>query len=146
MRGGEALDMMQALNTGHDGSFTTIHANTPRDVLSGMEAMISMAGLEIPDKAIRQQVASAGHIVIQLFRLSDGSRHLASLSEITGLEAETISMQEILRYTKLGVDDRGLVLERFGPTGIRPRCAECIKAHDMELENSTFNETPGGPL
>ncbi len=146
VRGGEALDMMQAMNTGHDGSLTTIHANTPRDALSRLETMISMAGLEIPDKAIRQQVASAVHVVIQLARLSDGSRRLVSLSEITGLEGETISMQEIFRYTQQGVDDRGRVLGRFGPTGIRPRCADRIKAHGMELESGMFNETPGGAL
>ncbi len=146
VRGGEALDMLQAMNTGHDGSLTTIHANTPRDALSRLETMISMAGLEIPDKAIRQQVASAVHVVIQLARLSDGSRRLVSLSEITGLEGETISMQEIFRYTQQGVDDRGRVLGRFGPTGIRPRCADRIKAHGMELESSMFNETPGGAL
>jgi pilus assembly protein CpaF len=144
VRGGEALDMMQAMNTGHDGSLTTIHANTPRDALSRLETMISMAGLEIPDKAIRQQVASAVHIVIQLARLSDGSRRLVSLSEITGLEGETISMQEIFRYTQTGVDDRGRVQGRFGPTGIRPRCAERIKAHGIELESAMFNEAGGG--
>ncbi|MFH1035583.1 MAG: CpaF family protein [Pseudomonadota bacterium] len=146
VRGGEALDMMQAMNTGHDGSLTTIHANTPRDALSRLETMISMAGLEIPDKAIRQQVASAVHIVIQLSRLSDGSRRLVSLSEITGLEGETISMQEIFRYSQTGVDERGRVLGRFGPTGIRPRCAERIKAHGIELENAMFNEAGGGSL
>jgi pilus assembly protein CpaF len=144
VRGGEALDMMQAMNTGHDGSLTTIHANTPRDALSRLETMISMAGLEIPDKAIRQQVASAVHIVIQLSRLSDGTRRLVSLSEITGLEGETISMQEIFRYTQTGVDDRGRVQGRFGPTGIRPRCAERIKAHGIELESAMFNEAGGG--
>ncbi len=146
VRGGEALDMMQAMNTGHDGSLTTVHANSPRDALSRLETMMSMAGLEIPDKAIRQQVASAVHVVIQLARLSDGSRRLVSLSEITGLEGETISMQEIFRYTQQGVDDRGRVLGRFGPTGIRPRCADRIKAHGMELESGMFNETPGGAL
>ncbi|MBI4797731.1 MAG: CpaF family protein [Desulfarculus sp.] len=146
VRGGEALDMMQAMNTGHDGSLTTVHANSPRDALSRLETMMSMAGLEIPDKAIRQQVASAVHIVIQLARLSDGSRRLISLSEITGLEGETVSMQEIFRYTQTGVDDRGRVQGRFGPTGIRPRCAERIKAHGIELDNAMFNESPGGGL
>ncbi|MBI5521304.1 MAG: CpaF family protein [Desulfarculus sp.] len=146
VRGGEALDMMQAMNTGHDGSLTTVHANSPRDALSRLETMMSMAGLEIPDKAIRQQVASAVHIVIQLARLSDGSRRLISLSEITGLEGETVSMQEIFRYTQTGVDDRGRVQGRFGPTGIRPRCAERIKAHGIELDSAMFSDGPGGAL
>ncbi len=146
VRGGEALDMMQAMNTGHDGSLTTVHANSPRDALSRLETMMSMAGLEIPDKAIRSQVAAAVHIVIQLARLSDGSRRLMSLSEITGLEGDTISMQEIFKYTQMGVDDRGRVVGRFGPTGIRPRCADRIKAHGMELEGSVFAESGGGGL
>jgi len=144
VRGGEALDMMQAMNTGHDGSLTTVHANSPRDALSRLETMMSMAGLEIPDKAIRQQVASAVNIVIQLARLSDGSRRLMSLSEITGTEGDTISMQEIFRYTQTGVDERGRVVGRFGPTGIRPRCAERIKSHGIELEAALFSDQAGG--
>ncbi|MFZ5585030.1 MAG: CpaF family protein [Thermodesulfobacteriota bacterium] len=144
VRGGEALDMMQAMNTGHDGSLTTVHANSPRDALSRLETMMSMAGLEIPDKAIRQQVASAVNIVIQLARLSDGSRRLMSLSEITGTEGDTISMQEIFRYTQTGVDERGRVVGRFGPTGIRPRCAERIRSHGIELEASLFSDQAGG--
>ena len=146
VRGGEALDMMQAMNTGHDGSLTTVHANSPRDALSRLETMMSMAGLEIPDKAIRQQVASAVHVIIQLARLSDGSRRLMSASEITGLEGDTVSMQEIFRYTQTGVDDRGRVVGRFGPTGIRPRAAERFKAHGIELESNLFGETAGGGL
>jgi pilus assembly protein CpaF len=146
VRGGEALDMMQAMNTGHDGSLTTVHANSPRDALSRIETMMSMAGLDIPDKAIRQQVASAVNIVVQLARLSDGSRRLVSLQEITGLETDTISMQEIFRFTQLGVDDRGRVMGRFGPTGIRPRCSDRIKANGIDLEGSIFSETAGQTL
>ncbi len=148
VRGGEALDMMQAMNTGHDGSLTTVHANSPRDALSRLETMMSMAGLEIPDKAIRQQVASAVHIVLQLARLSDGSRRLVSLQELTGMEGDTITMQEIFRFTQTGVDDRGRVQGHFGPTGIRPRCAERIKAHGMELDREMFSQGPtmGGRL
>jgi pilus assembly protein CpaF len=144
VRGGEALDMMQAMNTGHDGSLTTVHANSPRDALSRLETMMSMAGLEIPDKAIRQQVASAVDIVIQLARLSDGSRRLISLSELTGIEGDTVSMQEIFRYAQQGVDDRGRVIGRFGPTGIRPRCADRIRAHGMELDAEMFHDPGGG--
>ncbi len=146
VRGGEALDMMQAMNTGHDGSLTTVHANSPRDALSRLETMMSMAGLEIPDKAIRQQVASAVDIVIQLARLSDGSRRLISLSELTGIEGDTVSMQEIFRYAQQGVDDRGRVIGRFGPTGIRPRCAERIRAHGIELDAEMFHDPGGGAL
>ena len=138
VRGGEALDMMQAMNTGHDGSLTTVHANSPRDALSRLETMMSMAGLEIPDKAIRQQVASAVQIIIQLQRLSDGSRRLISLQEVTGMESDTVSMQEIFKFTQTGVDQRGKVLGEFGPTGIRPRCADRIKAHGIELSGSIF--------
>jgi pilus assembly protein CpaF len=139
VRGGEALDMMQAMNTGHDGSLTTIHANSPRDALSRLETMISMAGIELPDKAIRQQIASAIQVVIQLSRLSDGSRRLVSLQEITGMEGDTITMQEIFRYTQMGVDKRGKVIGSFGPTGIRPRCAERIQAHGIDLESDLFS-------
>ena len=146
VRGGEALDMMQAMNTGHDGSLTTVHANSPRDALSRLETMMSMAGLEIPDKAIRQQVASAVDIVIQLARLADGSRRLISLCELTGIEGDTVSMQEIFRYAQQGVDDRGRVIGRFGPTGIRPRCAERIRSHGIELDAAMFSDPGGGGL
>jgi pilus assembly protein CpaF len=146
VRGGEALDMMQAMNTGHDGSLTTVHANSPRDALSRIETMMSMAGLDIPDKAIRQQVASAVNVVVQLARLSDGSRRLVSLQEITGLETDTISMQEIFRFSQTGVDERGRVMGRFGPTGIRPRCSDRIKSHGIDLESSIFAESAGGQI
>ena len=141
VRGGEALDMMQAMNTGHDGSLTTIHANTPRDALARLETMISMAGLELPDKAIRQLVASAIQVIIQVSRLSDGSRRLVSLQEISGMESDTVTMQEIFKYTQTGVDERGTVLGHFGPTGIRPRCADRILAHGIELPASIFSES-----
>ncbi len=144
VRGGEALDMMQAMNTGHDGSLTTVHANSPRDALSRLETMMSMAGLDIPDKALRQQVASAVHIILQLARLSDGSRRLVSFQEITGMEGDTITMQEIFRFTQTGVDERGKVVGHFGPTGIRPRCAERIKSFGIELEGDLFSERLGG--
>ncbi len=139
VRGGEALDMMQAMNTGHDGSLTTIHANSPRDALLRLETMMSMSGLEIPDKALRRQVASAVDIVLQLSRLSDGSRRLVSFQEITGMEDEVITMQEIFRFTQTGVDEGGRIQGHFGPTGIRPRCAERIAAYGMELDGEMFN-------
>lgn len=143
VRGGEALDMMQAMNTGHDGSLTTIHANSPRDALSRLETMISMAGLEIPDKAIRQQVASAVQVIVQLARLSDGSRRLISLQEITGMESDIVTMQEIFKFTQTGVDDRGRVIGQFGPTGIRPRCGERIKAFGIDLKEDIFSAKSG---
>ena len=139
VRGGEALDMMQAMNTGHDGSLTTIHANSPRDALLRLETMMSMSGLEIPDKALRRQVASAVDIVLQLSRLSDGSRRLVSFQEITGMEDEVITMQEIFRFTQTGVDEGGRIQGHFGPTGIRPRCAERIAAYGIELDGEMFN-------
>jgi pilus assembly protein CpaF len=140
VRGGEALDMMQAMNTGHDGSLTTIHANSPRDALSRLETLMSMAGMDIPDKALKQQVASAVHIIIQLVRLSDGSRRLTSFQEVTGMEGDTITMQEIFKFTQTGIDERGKVLGHFGPTGIRPRCAERIKSFGIDLESGLFAE------
>ena len=143
VRGGEALDMMQAMNTGHDGSLTTVHANSPRDALSRLETLMSMAGMDIPDKALKQQVASAVHIIIQLVRLSDGSRRMVSFQEVTGMEGDTITMQEIFRFTQTGVDERGKVVGHFGPTGIRPRCAERIKSFGIELESGMFSDERG---
>jgi len=121
VRGGEAIDMLQAMNTGHDGSLTTIHANTPRDALARLETMIQMTGMRLSDRAMRQQIASALDLVVQVARLSDGSRRLTSISEITGMEGETITMQEIFMYERTGVDKEGKVIGRFKPTGIRPR-------------------------
>lgn len=143
VRGGEALDMMQAMNTGHDGSLTTVHANSPRDALSRLETLMSMAGMDIPDKALKQQVASAVHIIIQLVRLSDGSRRMVSLQEVTGMEGDTITMQEIFKFTQTGLDERGKVVGHFGPTGIRPRCAERIKSFGIELESGMFSDERG---
>jgi pilus assembly protein CpaF len=147
VRGGEALDMMQAMNTGHDGSLTTIHANSPRDAISRLETMISMAGLDIPDKAIRQQIASAIQIIIQVSRLADGSRRVTSVQEITGMEGDTLTMQEIFRFEQTGMDKRGRVLGVFGPTGIRPRWSERIASFGIDLGNDLFGgeERRGAP-
>ncbi|MBU4277433.1 MAG: CpaF family protein [Proteobacteria bacterium] len=138
VRGGEALDMMQAMNTGHDGSLTTVHANSARDAISRLETMISMAGLEIPDKAIRQQIASAIQIVIQVSRLADGSRRVTSVQELTGMEGDTLTMQEIFIFKQTGVDERGRVVGHFGPTGIRPRWSDRIAAYGIDLEAGLF--------
>ena len=140
VRGGEAIDMLQAMNTGHDGSLTTVHANTPRDALSRLETMIQMTGMRLSDRAMRQQVASALNLVVQVARLSDGSRRVTSISEITGMEGETITMQEIFQYERTGVDQQGQVIGRFRPTGIRPRFAERLKACGLQLPRVFFEE------
>ncbi len=140
VRGGEAIDMLQAMNTGHDGSLTTIHANTPRDALARLETMIQMTGMRLSDRAMRQQVASAINLVVQVARMSDGSRRVTSISEITGMEGETITMQEIFMYERTGVDKEGNVIGRFRPTGIRPRFAERLKACGMQLPRVFFEE------
>ncbi len=140
VRGGEAIDMLQAMNTGHDGSLTTIHANTPRDALARLETMIQMTGMRLSDRAMRQQVASALDLVLQVARLSDGSRRVTSISEITGMEGETITMQEIFQYERTGVDSQGQVIGRFRPTGIRPRFAEKLKSCGLQLPRVFFEE------
>ena len=133
VRGGEAIDMLQAMNTGHDGSLTTIHANTPRDALGRLETMIQMTGMRLSDRAMRQQVASAVNMVIQVARLTDGTRRITSISEITGMEGEMITMQEIFQFERTGVDAAGKVLGRFRTTGIRPRFAERLRQYGMNL-------------
>ena len=140
VRGGEAIDMLQAMNTGHDGSLTTIHANTPRDALSRLETMIQMTGMRLGERAMRQQVAAAIDIVLQVARLSDGSRRITSISEITGMEGETITMQEIFLFERTGIDREGTVVGRFRATGIRPRFAEKLKACGMQLPRVFFED------
>jgi pilus assembly protein CpaF len=139
VRGAEALDMLQAMNTGHDGSLTTVHANTPRDALSRIETMIAMAGLQLPQRAVRSQIAAAIQVVIQLTRQSDGTRKLASLQEITGMEGEVVSMQEIFTLERRGVDDEGNVLAEIVPTGIRPRFGDRLKMSGIKLPMSMFD-------
>ena len=140
VRGGEAIDMLQAMNTGHDGSLTTVHANTPRDSLSRLETMIQMTGMRLSERAMRQQIAAAINLVLQVARLSDGTRRVTSISEITGMEGETITMQEIFQFERTGVDREGVVVGRFRATGIRPRFAERLKAHGMQLPRVFFEE------
>jgi pilus assembly protein CpaF len=140
VRGGEAIDMLQAMNTGHDGSLTTVHANTPRDALVRLETMIQMTGMRLSDRAMRQQIASALDLVIQAARLSDGTRRVTSISEITGMEGETITMQEIFQFERKGVDKDGKVIGRFRPTGVRPRFAERLKQYGMTLPRVFFEE------
>jgi pilus assembly protein CpaF len=138
VRGEEALDMLQAMNTGHDGSLTTIHANSPRDALYRLDTMVAMANLNIPDRAIRQQVASAIELVVQIARLSDGTRKVTAISEITGMERDIITMQDIFVFEKIGVDEDGRVRGRFRATGIRPKCSERFAASGIQLPPQMF--------
>jgi pilus assembly protein CpaF len=138
VRGEEALDMLQAMNTGHDGSLTTVHANTPRDALSRIETMIAMGATHLPERAMRQQIASAIQLVVQQSRLSDGSRKVTSVSEITGMEGDVITMQEIFVFEKMGVTQDGKVIGRFRATGVRPKCCERLKASGIHLPADMF--------
>ncbi len=137
-RGGEAFDMLQAMNTGHDGSMTTVHANTPRDALARIEQMVGMSGIDIPARSARAQIASAINIVLQVGRLSDGRRKVISLSEVTGMEGETITMQEIFRYKMAGRDDGGNVIGHFEATGIRPKFASELASLGITLDPALF--------
>jgi pilus assembly protein CpaF len=139
-RGPEALDMMQAMNTGHDGSMTTTHANSAQDAFSRLETMVMMATQHIPDKVIRQMLASAIHIVIQTARLNDGTRKVVSISEVIGVDGDLVSMQDIFEFERLGVNRRGQVLGRFRATGVRPLCLERLKAYGIHLSQSIFHE------
>jgi pilus assembly protein CpaF len=141
VRGGEALDMLQAMNTGHDGSLTTIHANSPRDSLSRLETMVLMSGMELPERAIREQVASALDVVIQISRLSDGRRKIDHISEIVGMEGEVVTMQDIFVFERMGLGEDGTVLGRFKPTGIRPKFAERLYVAGVQLPAGIFDET-----
>jgi pilus assembly protein CpaF len=139
VRGEEALDMLQAMNTGHDGSLTTVHANSPRDALARLETMIAMADVNLPDKALRQQISAAIQIVVQQARMSDGTRKVTSVSEITGMEGEIITMQEIFRFDKLGIGQEGRVIGRFVATGVRPKVCERLRAAGLQLPADLFD-------
>jgi pilus assembly protein CpaF len=141
VRQGEALDMLQAMNTGHDGSLATIHANSPRDALTRLETMVSMAGLNIPDRAIRHQISSAIDVVIQLSRLSDGSRKMMGLHEIVGMEGEMITMQEIFAYKMMGLTDDRKVKGRFITSGIRPKFMSRLEEMGVNLPANLFRES-----
>jgi pilus assembly protein CpaF len=138
VRGEEALDMLQAMNTGHDGSLTTVHANSPRDALTRVETMISMGSVNLPERAMRHQIASAIQIVCQQSRMSDGTRKVTSISEITGMEGDVITMQEIFTFEKLGVTPEGKVIGRFRATGVRPKVCERLKASGIHLPPDMF--------
>jgi pilus assembly protein CpaF len=141
VRAAEALDMLQAMNTGHDGSLTTAHANSARDALYRLDTMVAMANLNIPEKAIRQQVASAVNIIVQVTRLSDGTRKISGITEITGMEGEVISMQDIFLFERSGLRQDGKVTGRFRATGIRPKCSEKIASAGIKLPADMFEHT-----
>jgi pilus assembly protein CpaF len=138
VRGDEALDMLQAMNTGHDGSLTTIHANSPRDALYRLDTMVAMANLNIPDRAVRQQIASAVNLLVQITRMSDGTRKISAITEITGMEQDVITMQDIFVFDRTGLNRDGMVTGRFRATGIRPKCTERLASMGIHLPIELF--------
>ncbi len=138
VRGEEALDMLQAMNTGHDGGLTTIHANSPRDALYRLDMMVAMASLNIPERAVRQQTASAINLVIQVTRLSDGTRKVTGVTEVTGMEGEMVSMQDIFLFERTGLRRDGKVCGHFRATGIRPKCSERLASLGIQLPVDMF--------
>jgi pilus assembly protein CpaF len=139
VRGPEAFDMMQAMNTGHEGSISTVHANTPRDALARIENMILMAGLDLPSRAIREQIGSAIHVIIQIARMSDGTRKVTHVSANTGMEGQVITMQDIFKFEQVGVDGEGRVRGHFRSTGIRPKFAERFESLGISLAPNIFS-------
>jgi pilus assembly protein CpaF len=146
VRGEEAIDMLQAMNTGHEGSMTTIHANSPRDALSRLETMISMANLNLPENASRHQIASAIHLIIQITRLPDGTRKVTSISEITGMEGNIVTTQELYVFDRQGYDERHRVRGRFRTTGIRPKFGEKLFAAGIQLPDEIFSSETFAPM
>lgn len=144
VRSGEALDMLQAMNTGHDGSLTTAHANSPRDVLSRLETMVLMAGMDLPLRAIRTQTASAIDIILQQSRLPDGSRKVTHITEVQGIEGDIITLQDIFRYVQDDIDQHGKVVGHFEPTGLQPKCSDKFFAHGLKLSPSLFSDERSG--
>jgi pilus assembly protein CpaF len=141
VRGGEALDMLQAMNTGHEGSLSTVHANTPRDALARLETMVMMSGMDLPSRAIREQVAAAIHLIVQISRLSDGSRKVASVSEIQGMEGNVIVMQDLFTYCQKGIGEGGKVLGAMQPTGMVPKFLDRFHAAGIHLPSEIFTRT-----
>lgn len=141
VRGEEAFDMLQAMNTGHEGSMTTIHANSCRDALARLESMVAMANLNVPERAVRQQIAAAIGIVVQIARLSDGTRRVINISEISGMEGDTITMQEIFTFLRKGIGPNGRVIGAFRPSGIRPKFLERLRVSGIVLSQELFDRT-----
>ena len=140
VRGGEVLDMLQAMNTGHDGSLSTVHANTPRDALTRLETMVLMAGISIPERALREWICSALDLIVQLSRMSDGTRRVIAVSEIVGMEGNVITMQDIFVFEREGINEQGVVLGRYKPTGIRPKFTERLEQAGIHLPVELFND------
>jgi len=138
VRGAESLDMLQAMNTGHDGSISTVHSNSARDSLSRLEMMLQMSGISIPTRAMRQQIASALDAIIHTARLTDGTRKVTSISEVAGMEGDTIMLQEIFSFQRDGVESDGTIVGRFVATGIRPRFAERMKSSSYDVDPNVF--------
>jgi pilus assembly protein CpaF len=137
-RGGEALDMLQAMNTGHDGSLTTLHANTPRDAIRRMETMVMMAGYDLPQKAIREQIASAVHVIIQASRLNDGSRRVMNITEVVGMEGDVILLQDVFTFVQYGVDENKKIIGEFKYTGVRPKFMDQLIAEGVDIDYDMF--------
>ena len=142
VRSAEAVDMLQAMNTGHEGSLTTLHANSPRDALSRLETMVAMAELNLPERAVRTQIASAIDIIIQISRLSDGTRRVKQIAEVVGMEGDVITMQDIFTFEQTGLEEDGRVIGRLRPTGIRPRCMDRLEAVGFEMSSDAFVDAP----
>jgi pilus assembly protein CpaF len=138
-RGGETLDMLQAMNTGHDGSMTTVHANSARDVISRLETMTLMSGMELPTRAIREQIGAAIHLIVQTARMSDGSRKVTGITELSGMEGERITMQDLFVYTQTGIDPKGKVTGFMNTTGSVPTFLEEFKTRGLTLDMDIFN-------
>jgi len=138
VRSGEALDMLQAMNTGHDGSLTTGHANSPRDMLSRLETMVLMAGMDLPVRAIREQISSAIDLIVQQVRLKDGSRKITHITEVTGMEGDVITMQDIFIFKQHGRDEKGRIIGSIVPTGIKPKFVEKLADTGISLPPDIF--------
>jgi pilus assembly protein CpaF len=144
VRGAEALDMLQAMNTGHEGSLSTLHANSPRDALNRLETMIMMAGMEIPIAAIRDYISSALDLVVHLSRLGDGTRRVTNVTEVVGMEGEVMTTQDIFAFTREGTDESGRIVGSLDPTGIRPRFADRLAAAGLPLHPGLVGAAPEG--
>ena len=139
VRGAEAIDMLQAMNTGHDGSLTTLHANTPRDALHRLETMVSMASLNLPEKGVRSQIASAIDVIVHVQRMSDGTRKILTIAEVVGMEGDVITMQDIFVFHREGLDEKGNVQGHFAATGIRPKAAQRLMEYGIDLDETLFS-------
>jgi len=137
-RGGEALEMLQAMNTGHDGSMTTLHANTPRDAIARIETMVLMAGMDLPVRAIREQIAAAVNVIVQQSRLKDGSRKITNITEVQGMEGDVVVLQDVFLFEQTGLDERGKIIGQLRPTGIRPKFVEAFESQNIYLPPNIF--------